>query len=310
MTVKIISVFLVMLYLLQVNAKADTVITTIFNVLESKKNEKLLLILSGADGRVYKVTKTKDALKFYKNLTGAVVNIEYAVNGQNEAIITKVSPVDSTQVDTATLDLNLFRYNELRQFAPTELQSEDKAKKIFESLNDGDKGWSQCYNRAHMWSYEMWSRLNIHSQKIFIFYTERFFLLEKFDWWFHVAPLVTIEGGKELVMDKTFMKEPADIKSWLNFFMKTDKITCPEIKAYQEYDKSHWNKLCVYMKTPMFTYDPMDIEKRDKEGFQKNHWDLEEMAKARKAFKHWDEEYEGLEPIKESKKSILDKVGL
>lgn len=299
MAIKTFWVLSVLGLLLQAQAQADSVVTTVFNVFESQKTERLL-ILSGVDGRVYKAVRTKENITFYKSLTGRIVRISFN-NVGTEAQITDVRPVNLEELDQ-TVDLNHFRYNQLRQFAPTELQTVEEAESIYKNmLNDGDKSRSECFKRAHMWSYDMWSKLGIYSQKIFIFYTKRYFLLEEFDWWFHVAPMVTA-GGVDLVLDGTFMEKPMPVKEWADFFLKTSKINCPMVENYQQYEKSHMNKLCVTMKAPMYYLSPLDIEMRDKEGVVKNHWVLPELQDARRAFKNYEQSYSGLDTGKATKK--------
>lgn len=288
------------LVLLQGIAKADTVYTTVFNVFESKKTERLL-VLSAVDGRVFKINKTEENKERFKSLVGRIVRLDYRMSG-TEAIITNIREIRAGEIDTSTLDLNHFRYNQLRQFAPTDLQSYEKAEEVFNTmLNDGDKGRSQCFKRAHMWSFDMWSKQNIFSEKIFIFWTKRYQILEEYDWWFHVAPMVHA-GGEEYVMDGTFFKKPMPVIEWKNYFMKTDKITCPVVDKYQDFEKVHWTRLCVLMKVPMYHFSPLDIQFRDINGIERNHWVLEELQDARKAFKNWEEVYEGLDTGKRVKK--------
>jgi hypothetical protein len=280
-------------------AQAENVITTVFNVFESTKSNQLL-ILSAVDGRIYRSANTKENKKFFDDLVGKIVNISYAVE-TGGSMIKDVRPVNPKVLDDETLDLNYFAYNELRKFAPTELQSLPEVGNLFDNmLNDGDRRRSQCFKRAHMWAYDMWSKLGVYSQKIFIFYTQRYFWLEEFDWWFHVAPLVTT-GGVDYVLDGTFMEKPMPIKEWSDFFMKTDKITCPMVKKYQDYEDNHWKKLCVMMKVPMYYLSPLDIENRDKRGIEKNHWVLPELQDARRAFKNYEDSYEGLDTGKMTK---------
>lgn len=277
----------------QTVAKAETVYTTVFNVFESLKTERLL-VLSGVDGRVYKTSKSEENSERLNALVGRVVRLDYTVNGR-ESIITNIREARSNEVDTKTLDLNHFRYNELRQFAPTDLQSIEKATVVFKKmLNDGDKSRSECFKRAHMWSYDMWSNLGISSEKMFIFWTKRFQILEEYDWWFHVAPSVTV-AGEDYVMDGTFFDKPTPLVEWKNYFLKTDKITCPMIDKYQDFESVHWTRLCVLMKVPMYHFSPLDIQFRDKQGIERNHWVLPELQDARKAFKNWEQEYEGLD---------------
>lgn len=279
--------------------RAESVVTTVFNVFESIKSNQLL-ILSAVDGRVYRTANTKENKKFFDELVGKIVNISYEKEATG-AMIKEVRPVSDDVLDDKTLDLNFFAYNELRKFAPSELQSESAAATLFtDLLNDGDRRRSQCFKRAHMWAYDMWSKQGIFSQKIFIFYTQRYFWLEEFDWWFHVAPLV-VSKGKEYVLDGTFMQEPKPIKEWSDFFMKTDKITCPMVTKYQDYEANHWKKLCVTMKVPMYYLSPLDIENRDKRGVEKTHWVLPELQDARRAFKGYEDTYEGLDTGKMTK---------
>ncbi len=300
MTVKLWLTVFVSLLFFQRQALAETVYTTVFNVFESIKSERLF-VLSGIDGRVYKTTNSEDNLKRLAGMVGQLVKLDYSLAG-NEAIITNIRLAGPNEVDTRTLDLNHFQYNQLRSFAPTDLQTYENAVKVFnDMLNDGDKNRSQCFKRAHMWAFDMWSKSNIYSEKIFMFYTKRYQILEDFNWWFHVAPMVTA-GGIEYVMDGTFMKKPTPVKEWYNWFLHTDKITCPEITTYQEFENNHWNRLCYIMKVPMYYFRPLDMENRDKIGELRNHWVLEELQDARKAFKNWDKSYEGLDTGKKDRK--------
>ncbi len=60
-----------------------------------------------------------------------------------------------------------------------------------------------------------------------------------------------------------------------------------------DYEKGQMKRLCYLMKVPMYYFSPLDIENRDKNGIEKNHWVLEELQDARRAFKNYDETYEG-----------------
>src|SRR5690606_27697371 len=180
MTIRVWFALFTSLLLVQSWAHAGEVFTTVFNVFESAKTERLL-VLSGADGRVYKIAKTEGNKSLLKSLTGQVVKLSFYENGK-EAIISNIRRVMPGEVDAQTMDLNHFQYNQLRQFAPTDLQSYENVKDVFSSmLNDGDRGRSQCFKRAHIWSYDMWTQSRIMSQKIFIFYTKRFSILEDFE---------------------------------------------------------------------------------------------------------------------------------
>jgi hypothetical protein len=278
---------------LQGTAQAEEILTTVFNVVESKRTNRIL-VLSGVDGKVYKYPRSDRNLGYMKSLVGSVVKLTYFVRNK-ESIIRNVSRVNPRQVRADELDLNHFQYNQLRQFTPSDLQSEHVVKQVFSSmLNDGDRRRSQCFKRAHMWAYDMWSNLGLYSQKLFIFYTQRYIQLEDTDWWFHVAPMV-IAGGVEYVLDGTFMKGPITVKEWQAHFIKSENITCPIVDKYQDYENGQWKRLCYLMKVPMYYFSPLNIEHRDKNGTERNHWVLEELQDARRAFKSYRQTYEVLD---------------
>ncbi len=282
---------------------ADSVVTTVFNVYESQRSETLM-VLSGVDGKVYKIKKEKDLLKKLNAMKGKVVSLSYVDNG-SDLIMTNIRPVAPGEVDQRTMDLNHFQYNQLRTFAPTDLQSAESAQEIFDSmLNDGDLRRSQCFKRAHIWAYDMWSNLGIQSQKIFIFYASRFVMLEEdADWWFHVAPMVLVKG-KEMVLDGTFMKAPISVEAWKSHFIRSDKVTCPIIDNYSKMGapNAQYKKLCYLMKVPMYQFSPLTIEARDVQGADRNHWVLDELQDARRAFKGYETTYEGLDSGKPTTK--------
>lgn len=280
----ILSLFFVSFFVIS-SSWAKTVYTTVFNVVDSYKQNSLL-ILSGADGRIYRISKSPRNIRKLNSLIGQVVRIDYQ-EVSSRAFIQSISKVYSGEIDETIMDLNHFRYNELRNFAPTELKSMNDVEYIFKNLlNKGDKSISQCYKRAHIWAYDMWSKMGISSEKVFIFYTKRYTILEEFDWWFHVAPVVTFNKEK-YVLDRTFMKKPVPLLDWKNYFIRTNKITCPVIDNYFDFADNQWTRLCYLVITPMYYYDPLSIENRDNGREKRNHWNLRELQFARKAFRNW-----------------------
>jgi hypothetical protein len=280
------------LFLFIGEVRSESIYTTVFNIVESKKTNKVL-VLSGADGRVYKTLNTKRNLKKLYSMIGKIVRIDFSYEDE-DTVIDQIKVVANGEVNQRTMDLNHFQYNQLRLFAPTDLKDIKVASDIFNNmLNDGDKAISQCYKRAHMWSFDMWAQQGILSEKIFIFYTRRYIDLEEFDWWFHVAPMVTV-GGEKFVMDGTFMTKPIPLKEWKDYFIKTSKITCPMIKKYPEFENNQWSRLCYLMTVPMYYYDPISIEDRDVRNELRNHWVLSELQLARRAFWNWANIYEAL----------------
>ncbi len=269
------------------SAMAGETLTNITNVLRSQASNRLL-VLSGVDGRVYKVENSRGIRAQLEGLRGRNAVIRWTQQG-NERIIVGVTPASSNLSD----DLNFFVNNPNRSMEPTDLGDRAAVDRIFNSLNDTNKTRSQCFKRAHMWSFDMWSRLGVVSQKIFIFYTRRYIELQDFDWWFHVAPVVRA-GGVDYALDRAFTNRPHTIEEWKNRFLNPN-ITCPVIDHYDQYESKQWNRLCYLRMMPMYYFRPADIRDLDRQGREKTGWVLSELQDARKAFTDGMETYEGLD---------------
>src|SRR5690606_21991423 len=83
--------FFLPLFLLffQANAFGETVVTTVFNVLESKLQQKIL-VLSGVDGRIYKTHLSERNMRLMRSFTGDVVKLTYYRSG-NENLISNIA---------------------------------------------------------------------------------------------------------------------------------------------------------------------------------------------------------------------------
>lgn len=156
------------------------------------------------------------------------------------------------------------------EFIPTNLSSVADAQKLLVKLKYLKKAHSECYQRAHLWSLEMRQMANIKSQKVFLFFTDKYRRNTGFDWWFHVAPFVLV-NGKEMVMDPYFFKEPIDMQNWTNYFMPSHP-KCATVATYQEYEKRSNSEDCILRKLPQFYYQPLDIENRDAGGLPITDW--------------------------------------
>jgi len=272
-------------------AFADETLTTVVAVVDSMKTGRIL-VLSAVDGQVYKAPAGADMKKYLEGFINRAVKIDYNQVG-TERQITQISPLSESFVRSSGLDLNPFAPSATRNIAPSDVGNYETANRMFQTLNDGDKSRSQCFKRAHIWSWDMWTNFGVQSQKIFVFYTQRYIQLEEFDWWFHVAPMVTA-GGVDYVFDRTYFKKPATVKEWKEKFIK-GSITCSEMSDIRTYDNNQWTRICFLMKTPMWYFRPADIRARDERGIEKNNWVLMELQDARRAFKDGADAYEALD---------------
>jgi Glutaminase len=273
-------------------AHAADLVTTVNSVVEDSKQ---ILIVAGANGRIYKAPNSEKNLKLLKSYKNKVVTLS-----SENYNITNIRPAIATEDQ----DVNKFAYSADRKVVTSDLGSYAKAQELFDDfMNESDKRRSECFKRAHIWSYDLWSKKNLTTEKIFIFYTERYNAYEngeKRQWGFHVAPLTKI-NGVDYVLDATFLRKPVTVKEWMAHFIKSPNITCPMIDKYSDYenDKVQWSRLCFIMKTPMHYFSPADLQERDK-GVQRNHWLMEELQDSREMFKDWKDRYFALDTGKKT----------
>ena len=172
-------------------------------------------------------------------------------------------------------------------YTPTVIESVEVAKGYFRESRYVSKD-SQCYNRAHIWSYEWFLKHNINSNKTWIFFTRRYIRKFKFEWWFHVAPSVAVRESdgvvREKLMDVKYARGPLNVKQWSDIFMRDD-ANCPMVKKYTDYANYPESGSCYTMRSSMFYYQPFDIESKETWGTSKNNWyDVEIKAAYLEAF--------------------------
>lgn len=164
---------------------------------------------------------------------------------------------------------------------PSVLNSINLARKFFREVRYKDKE-SQCFNRAHVWSYE-WKKNNyLNSGKMFIFFSARYIREHDFHWWFHVAPYVHVAIGpeiKERVMDRKYLREPTSVRGWIDRFMAKG-TKCRTVDAYSNYANYPESGECYLMRSSMFTYWPLDLEIEELYGTKKNSWVQEDLQNA------------------------------
>lgn len=105
--------------------------------------------------------------------------------------------------------------NELLTYSVTNLQSRNEANEIFNNLYRNRKDWSQCYDRAHYWSYQLFRNHGIYTSKVFIFFTKKYTREINNRWWFHVAPSFDVQG-RQHVLDPEFLSKPVPYEVWKN----------------------------------------------------------------------------------------------
>ena len=169
------------------------------------------------------------------------------------------------------------------EYEPTNLGNMEEAKTIFLRQNRRHQQDSQCYNRAHVWTYEEFKRSGLRSVKLFMFFTRSYIRQYRYKWWFHVTPL-TYVNGVAMTMDRTFMTGPAPVKTWTDKFIYS-KRSCPIISKYSQYRDNQEVEHCYLHPSSMYFWQPRDLEKLENTGFQKTEYIQSEVNWAyREAF--------------------------
>lgn len=167
-------------------------------------------------------------------------------------------------------------------YNPSILKNMDVARSFFYDARTDHKEESQCFNRAHVWAYEWRTKKNLYSSKAWLFFTRKFIRKYKFEWWFHVAPMVhvVVDGVvKERVMDVKYARGPLKLKQWTDIFMR-DNADCPVVQQYSDQANYPESGSCFLMKSSMYYYQPVDIEMNEVMGFQKTRWQEAEVRQA------------------------------
>lgn len=167
-------------------------------------------------------------------------------------------------------------------YEPSLLPSMDVARDFFRETRLPREGETQCFNRAHIWSYDWRTKKNLYSKKIWIFFTAKFIREHDFEWWFHVAPLihVNVDGKiKERVMDMKYARGPISTKVWSDIFIKDD-APCPTVTNYTEHADFPESGSCYLQKSSMYYYQPIDLELNEKYEIQKEAWIPSELTQA------------------------------
>lgn len=191
----------------------------------------------------------------------------------------EITDVENTQAPATS---SLKSITAIQEFIPSVLKAPDWANRYFRESRIKHKE-SQCFNRAHIWSYEWYKKRNFYSSKVFLFFTRKFIREHNFEWWFHVAPYVHVAFGneiKERVMDMKYTKTPSTILQWVKHFIKEEDPKCLTVQTYSDFANYPENGNCYLMRTSMYYYWPLDLENEELNGTIKTQWIEEEVKSA------------------------------
>jgi len=254
---------------------ATHVTTQIYDIDMGQVNDEPLIFLT--NGQV--VTIPAFASSDLKYLKEAQANKKWLnIHIGNDREIIGVGPgLSPVREYKRTREINLEN-----EFQPSILENMDMAGSFFNQARSNARNESECFHRAHAWAYEWRIKENLYSSKAWIFFTRRYIRKYKFEWWFHVAPMVhVIDGGtvKERIMDMKYARGPADLKRWTNIFIK-DRSDCPVVEKYSDQANHPESGSCFVMKSSMYYYQPVDLERLELMNDVRTRWDEVEVRKA------------------------------
>jgi hypothetical protein len=248
---------------------ADSEVSTQVNDIDmGLVNEDPLIFLSS--GQV--VTYPAGDKAFYAKLREGIKNkvwFHLTINDSREITALKEIAAPLPRFD----EIISYTSEELTPYTPSILKDLDQARSFFYDARATHKE-SQCFNRAHVWTYEWRTKRNLYASKVWLFFTRKFIRKYKFEWWFHVAPMVNVvvDGSvKERVMDIKYAKGPLKLKQWTDIFMR-DNADCPVVQKYSDHANYPESGSCFVMKSSMYYYQPIDLEELDVTGKTKSRW--------------------------------------
>lgn len=271
-------------------AGAESLTTTVMHVLEPEKPGDTWIFLLAADGRALRVSEEdRPHIEILNSAVGKprFFEINFENLGDHDRIesITELSHVQPSGPGGAfpieplnmTEDPLLGRVDfKFDGYALTPVGIYDFFKSF--QLRRG----SQCFHRAYYWAHQLWRQTGVLSHKVFMFFTFRYIRKYNYHWWFHVAPYVYDENGKEVVIDPTFLSKPVSMQDWTNNFLRNDPY-CPEVAQYMGHTAQGGDQWCYVVKAPMHYYHPNTIENTNKTKERVRTWDRGWLSNARRS---------------------------
>lgn len=165
-------------------------------------------------------------------------------------------------------------------FKPTVLKDINSAIRMFNKMRKNYTQKGECFNRAHIWTYEQHKQTNTNMMKIFMFFTEKYIRKYKFKWWFHVTPMIYVKNLESpRTMDRRYSGGPRQVKTWSDTFVKT-KRACKKVEKFDDFWLNQNVEDCFHIHASMYYVMPRDLEKRDLTGIEKEAFIEKEIRKA------------------------------
>lgn len=268
-----------------------TLNTHLFSVEESPKDSSKAEILATNSPRIlYLNSENSESLVTARVAiqTGSEVSLEV---DPSTSEIYKISLISEKPANSKARS---FRWNP-GLYSPSLVSNYLKTKTLFDSVDsysDADLS-DDCYNRAHYWARAFEVEHEVKSMKVFVLFTPLYRNENNFNWWYHVAPYVTVKGTdeeKEIVLDPSYEQLPVALKKWVFHFASKAK-TCRVLKSIYEYQQTVHEGGCVVITASMYHYTPQDLDPLNPPvGWRcEDIRDLQKALRAPSPYKDWED---------------------
>lgn len=265
------------------NASSALRVAKVFEDSEFKSDFTTIFL---TNGEIVHLESTNTALIEKAKLalsTGDVVEITRGLDAANEpAELTSLEFVKASQ-EKEMYSPERFRSLNFRGNDPfekhnmTTLSSYEKAQQVMDEFNGGTDDKSECYNRAHMWTYESIIKSKTTLGKIWIFFTNRYIREFRYKWWFHVSPMTSVGRAKtNYVLDRGFTMIPYTVENWKNIFIQ-NHARCPIITDYRSYENNQNSNYCYLIFSSQYYWQPWQIESLSKKGIHSFGYKMSEL---------------------------------
>jgi hypothetical protein len=187
--------------------------------------------------------------------------------------------------------------NPLANYDLTQMDSYESAQDLMNTFKGNTKEKSQCYNRAHVWTYESFVNEQVNLGKVWIFFSKKYLKEYRYKWWFHIAPFTKIKGyDTPYILDRGFTMVPYTLENWKNIYMKNN-AQCKVVTKYSDYLKNTKNEYCFFMFSNQYYWQPKNLKRLEKKGSHK--WGFN-SRQVRHAYKDAIIDWDGKVPYNES----------
>lgn len=255
------------LQLLTVSAFSGTLTSKVHSIDKGVDGEPDLIMLDS--GETAFVSKEQKPLS---------ISLEESIKNQDTVEIKvdkklNVISIQTVSPEVTDEEMPPMMETEKEDYDPSIVTSSE-ATTAFRGMRRDYQNNSQCYNRAHIWTYEEFQRSGMKTGKLFLFFTSRYIRNYRYKWWFHVTPFAYVGGLEQSnwrTLDRRYTSGILTTKTWTNVFMLNDAL-CPVVYNYSDYRNHQQSEDCYLIPKSMYFWQPRDISREESTGYVKTQY--------------------------------------